>query len=646
MSQRVELILSCVNDTRKAIQEVVSSFQGMAAKISVLNYAIRSSYQGVKEVLDVVVFRTARLGEELLIMSQKTGMGVQAIYDLKNTAELSNISLGELNVLINVLSRNIFEARNRAGDARAVFKALGVDTARPLSQIINDLAKRFSEMEDSEDKMALAMQLFGRSGANIIPLLNDIASGAKGASTIFDEELARSSEELSDNFTLLKQNIEGVSIAVGGQLIPALNQLFDDIETRSGLTGLLIKQFEDMWNAAKWATKPLFDISKMAGDALDNLLGYNKALAETQRFITNAPTKVGQLEFAFPPAFQNGKSAAPQIITDEQRRKFVDNEENMVKLVDDASNKIIDSLNKRAQGYEELAKRSNASREAEINLQLRQIDLAEQEFRISKSDAVQERIRLQRELLAIQEEYLVTLDKSLDPASWYAQQNAINDTRSSLVQLNLALKEQTGTMTEGVSQGFRQFLHDANTTFQLGAQLAQDTAQAMQSSFDTFFFDMMEGQLDSLEDYLLNFLESIERALSSVLSQMATQGLLSMAGGFFSPQATSEAGVVVHKGGYIPRFHVGGLAADEIPAILQRGEYVVSRKGVDALDRINQGKGAAAPNVIINIANQTGQQVGANQDSPRFDGEKYIVNIVLKNIDKNGHLRNALAGLK
>jgi len=48
MSQRVELIISCINDTRKALQEVTSSFQGIAAKISVLNYAIRSSYQTVK----------------------------------------------------------------------------------------------------------------------------------------------------------------------------------------------------------------------------------------------------------------------------------------------------------------------------------------------------------------------------------------------------------------------------------------------------------------------------------------------------------------------------------------------------------------------------------------------------------------------
>lgn len=67
MSQRVELIISCINDTRKALQEITSSFQGMAAKISVLNYALRSSYQTVKEALDIIVLSTARLGEELLI---------------------------------------------------------------------------------------------------------------------------------------------------------------------------------------------------------------------------------------------------------------------------------------------------------------------------------------------------------------------------------------------------------------------------------------------------------------------------------------------------------------------------------------------------------------------------------------------------
>lgn len=625
MSQRVELIVQCVNDTRKALEEIKSSFQGVVAKIAAWNYSFQAGFHLTKKALDLVVLSTVKVGDELYKMSQMTGIGVEELYRLKSIAELSDVSLDQMSVALGALSRNLFEAREKAGDARTIFEALGINTAQPLNKVFGDLAKRFSEMRDGEEKMALAMQLFGKRGQDIIPVLNEVARGGHDIASAFSEESARAANEFNDNITTLTRGFSELAYTVGNELIPPLNKLLDILNSKA------VKSLAPLLNALAGIRM----LSKGIDTALDYTVG----------------REIPEVNEAIEPGQRKGP--APKITTEQEkkqaiddRRKWMEWEWQYADTVDKAGQEIIDNLNRREEAYRSYQEQVQAGREAEINLQLKQIDLAEQEFQISKSDAVQERIRLQQELLAIQEEYLATLDKSLDPASWYAQQNAISGTRSSLVQLNLALKEQTGTFTEGTRYGFQQYLHDANTTFQLGAQLARDTAQAMQSSFDTFFFDMMEGQLDSLEDYLLNFLESIQRALSSILSQMATQGLLSMAGGFFSPQAAPQAGVVVHRGGYIPRFHVGGLAADEIPAILQRGEYVVSRKGVDALDRINQGKGTSAPNVMINITNQTGQQVGAKQDNARFDGEKYIVNIILKNIDQNGPLRNAFAGLR
>lgn len=148
MSQRVELIIKCVNDTRKALQEITSSFQGVIAKIAAWNYSIRSGFTLVQKALDVVVLSTVRVGDELYKMSQKTGISVEELYRLKSVAELSDISLGEMSMSLGVLSRNLFEARERGGDARAIFEALGIDTAQPLGKIFNDLAKRFSEMQD------------------------------------------------------------------------------------------------------------------------------------------------------------------------------------------------------------------------------------------------------------------------------------------------------------------------------------------------------------------------------------------------------------------------------------------------------------------------------------------------------------------
>ena len=63
-----------------------------------------------------------------------------------------------------------------------------------------------------------------------------------------------------------------------------------------------------------------------------------------------------------------------------------------------------------------------------------------------------------------------------------------------------------------------------------------------------------------------------------------------------------EGGEVTANG--IKRFHAGGLANDEVPAVLQQGEFVLSKQAVDtiglgAVRSMNEGGGGAVTNVYI-----------------------------------------------
>ncbi len=644
MSQRIDLILNCINDTQKGIQDATSALQSLSIKVSAFNYAIQSSYNLAKDALDKVVFSVADMGDELYKMSQRTGMAVEELYALKNVAQLSNINLGDLRMTFSALARSMFEARTQAGESRAIFQALGVDYAKPLNQVFIDLAKRFSEIRDGEDKLAIATRLFGRDGSSIIPILNDIANGALKTSDIFSGDLAKASSDLTGNFTKLKQSFEEVSIKIGSALIPAINQLFDDIKNSRGAAGFLVNEFVDMGKAIVWLVEPfgkLYNIYDSwvgkARDATMAMFGFNQEAAKAEHYITGSPTRLGQLGFTF----GDVKKPMPSIVTDEQRKKFVDNEQAMAEAVDKAGQEIIDNLNRQAQARDAFAKRVNAARESEIQMQLKEIDLAQQNYGISTAGAAQQRVQLYRELLEIQQEYLNGLDKERDPSSWYAQQDAINSTREALVKLNLVMKEQTGTLAEGMAFGFQKFAQDANTAFQSGEEFAQRSAQAMTSAFSGFFFNAMQGKFSSFRDVFAGFINSIQKALSDMLAQMAMKslfgGLGGGAGGFgglfaglFGSGATTAPFAPVtaplfHSGGYIPRFHSGGLGSDEVPAILQRGEYVlqrsaVNRLGVDALASLNNGAsipgGGSPMTVIINTidAESTQNWVAKNKD--------------------------------
>ena len=148
-----------------------------------------------------------------------------------------------------------------------------------------------------------------------------------------------------------------------------------------------------------------------------------------------------------------------------------------------------------------------------------------------------------------------------------------------------------------------------NNRYNYMIELSQRTAEALEKNFSDLFFDAFTGKLDSLQDYFLAFLTSIQRMSADIAGQMAKDlifgkgagggGLLSGLGGLLSSYfgggtpAGWENAWTHHAGGmagsgapdrmmpawmiaHAPRFH-SGLAPDEIPAVLQRGETVLPR---------------------------------------------------------------------
>lgn len=291
-------------------------------------------------------------------------------------------------------------------------------------------------------------------------------------------------------------------------------------------------------------------------------------------------------------------------------------------------------------------------KEAQIQMQIANLDIGEKERSISHIDAAQKRIELTEKLLDTQIAYGEQIDKEANPAAWAQQQTAINQTKKQLSDFRLALRELNGTFDQGISEGLARYLDSVGSVFQNAVKLAEDAARAMESAFSDFFFDVFSANLKSFKDYMQSFLNSIGKAVSEYLSKLAVAGLIKGIGSLFSggdsgttmagsfTTTAHSGGYIMHAGGFVPRLHIGGnLAPDERSAILQTGEYVVSRKGVAALDKINSGQtGGGNMNVVVNVDNQTGQNMDAKQTGAQFDGEKYIVSVVLKSADSFGPL--------
>lgn len=115
--------------------------------------------------------------------------------------------------------------------ASEAFRQLGVavrnqdGTLRSSSDVMLDIADRFKAMPDGAEKSALAMKLFGKAGAELIPMLNMGGSAIDKLTVKMTSEFAAKADEYSDKMVALGGKIGAVGADIAIALLPALTAI-------------------------------------------------------------------------------------------------------------------------------------------------------------------------------------------------------------------------------------------------------------------------------------------------------------------------------------------------------------------------------------------------------------------------------------
>lgn len=122
-------------------------------------------------------------------------------------------------------------------------------------------------------------------------------------------------------------------------------------------------------------------------------------------------------------------------------------------------------------------------------------------------------------------------------------------------------------------------------------------------------------------------------------------------GGLFGGGGIS-GGLLKASGGFVHMAQGGMLGAsalrrDRVPTMLEPGEFVIRRAaarniGAGNLQAMN-ATGQMGGNVQVNV-NNTGTPQEATASAPKFDGEKYVIDIVTRDLANNGPIRRSIRG--
>jgi len=166
-------------------------------------------------------------GDRLNDLRKISSLTVEELGGLGKAAKLNGSNLEDVAKAIGIMNGNVA----KGSDA---FARLSINTKtasgdfRQSRDILLDVADRFSTMRDGVQKAAIAQEIFGKSGRELIPLLNEGRQAIEGQMEAYAQsgsmttKLAEQSDQFNDILTVLNDNVSATKNNFVSGLLPAL----------------------------------------------------------------------------------------------------------------------------------------------------------------------------------------------------------------------------------------------------------------------------------------------------------------------------------------------------------------------------------------------------------------------------------------
>lgn len=552
---------SALRTANNGSKKISGAFKGALATVSVA--AIGNAFK-------TLIAGQLELAESISNAAVKSGLGVQVIGELGFAASEAGVELAQLSASLGVMQVNIAKAAEGSKGLQDAFGGVGVDfekfrALRPDQQF-EVLAEAISRIEDPAERARAATELFGKSGAQLLPLFEEGAEGIRKAR----EEAQRLNTVLGPR--------QVADLKAAGDSVGQLGKAF------KGLAGDISAFFAPAIEAASKALTELL----AKDDEVDELL---EEQAELIGKIRDASQGFSFREFLG--------------ITDEDKQRLI--------AVDDTLRSI---LFKRGEAFE-LQMKEEAAKKAALGDQVELPSLGPLLLPgvLKGPDAdVRRALDDQRELRDLAMEGEAERNRILDDSQGRGltperRGELLEQEREYFAELQQnvlqASEQQTKLSEEVISEYFDRTgerLLERNE-FLIGAM--EEFGRSVQSSLSDVFFNAGKGADD--------FADSVLNAFKRILADAAANQVVGLLGGLFGGK--TSAGVTSTGG-------LGGLITSGLGALfggfraeggaVQAGKvYGVGEKGFELFKPAVSG--SIIPNKDIQTMPRTGGAISISQ---------------------------------
>lgn len=255
------------------------------------------------------------------------------------------------------------------------------------------------------------------------------------------------------------------------------------------------------------------------------------------------------------------------------------------------------------------------------------IDYARSEVNEAQLTATQ-RLQIEKNLLESQQKLWELAGRSL---------------KTSLQEAARQYKQETTNYADLAKSTFDSTMSSINSAWTNNLEAMATGTKSFSKGIKDIFKDMTNAIIKMMiqltfQQYIMPKLQGLfGGAVSGIGSLGAAKGTSSFAsGGSFSSAFTGN------------RFAAGGKTNPGLILVGENGPELLQSSGSHRIYTASEtrrlmGGGGASNNVVVNIVNQSGQELESKQQNSRFDGENYVIDVVVRAMESNkGGMRDAI----
>jgi len=236
MANVLQILIEADDRASKVIagtQEKLNAFKG---NTRAMGAAVTAAAGMAGGALVAMAIKGAQSADGMLEMSQRTGLSVESLSRFKFMADQTGGSIEGVEKGSKRLSRVMYDAANGSKTAVEALGALGLsyEQLQALSpeEKFMTVTRALADVEDKTMQAAIAQQVFGRAGTEMLPMLEGGAAGFDKLSKSAEQytittEQAAASDEFFDSLKELQAQGQGLTRVLAANLLPAMQGLID-----------------------------------------------------------------------------------------------------------------------------------------------------------------------------------------------------------------------------------------------------------------------------------------------------------------------------------------------------------------------------------------------------------------------------------